>query len=111
MLNVGVPEMLVILVVALLVLGPERLPGAARQAGRVMGELRRISSGLQAELRDAMEIDDGPSPRPLLGDPPPLAPSPFPEDPAGPAPAADPAPDPAAAAAPDPGDGPGPKTD
>ncbi len=55
MFNVGSPELLVILVVALLVLGPNKLPEAARQVGRAMGELRRLSSGFQAELRDALE--------------------------------------------------------
>lgn len=54
MFNVGTPELLVILVVALVVLGPTKLPDAARQAGRLLGELRRLSSGFQAELRDAM---------------------------------------------------------
>jgi Tat protein translocase TatB subunit len=54
-LNVGTPELLVILVVALLVLGPDKLPGAARQVGRAVGELRRLSSGFQAEIRDAMQ--------------------------------------------------------
>lgn len=44
-----------ILVVALLVLGPERLPEAARQAGRALAEMRRMSSGFQAEIRDAMQ--------------------------------------------------------
>lgn len=53
--SVGAPEILVILVVALLVLGPDRLPEAARQAGRVLSELKRMSSGFQAELRDAMQ--------------------------------------------------------
>jgi Tat protein translocase TatB subunit len=53
--NVGSPELLVILVVALLVLGPNKLPEAARQVGKAMGELRRLSSGFQAELRDAMQ--------------------------------------------------------
>lgn len=58
MLNVGPPELLVILVVALVVLGPERLPGAARQVGRAVGELRRLSSGFQQELREAMDDVD-----------------------------------------------------
>lgn len=52
--SIGAPEILVILVVALIVLGPDRLPGAARQAGQAMREFRRISSGFQAEIRDAM---------------------------------------------------------
>lgn len=53
--NVGGAEILVILVVALLVLGPEKLPGAARQVGKAIGELRRLGSGFQAEMRDAMQ--------------------------------------------------------
>ena len=55
MLNVGTPELLVIMVVALLVLGPEKLPGAARQVGRAIGEIRRLGSNFQAEMRDAMQ--------------------------------------------------------
>ncbi len=53
--SIGAPEILVILLVALLVLGPERLPDAARKAGRVMAEVRRMSSGFQAEMRSAMQ--------------------------------------------------------
>jgi Tat protein translocase TatB subunit len=54
-LNVGTPEMLVILVVALLVLGPNKLPEVARQVGKAMGEIRRLGAGFQAEMRDAMQ--------------------------------------------------------
>jgi Sec-independent protein translocase protein TatA len=42
----------------LIVLGPEKIPGAMRQVGRFMGEMRRISSGFQDELRSALEVDD-----------------------------------------------------
>jgi sec-independent protein translocase protein TatB len=62
-LNLGTGEVLVILVVALLVLGPDKLPGAARQAGRWIGELRRLSSGFQAELRDALQEPVDQTPR------------------------------------------------
>jgi sec-independent protein translocase protein TatB len=58
MFNVGGGELLVILLVALIVLGPQRLPDAARQVGRVMGEIRRISNGFQQELKDAFDNDD-----------------------------------------------------
>jgi Tat protein translocase TatB subunit len=60
MFNIGVAEMFVILVVALLVLGPKNLPDALRTAGRVMGEVRRISRGFQEELRKAVEVPDVP---------------------------------------------------
>lgn len=55
MLNVGTPEMFVILVVALLVLGPQKLPEVARQVGKAIGEVRRLGAGFQAEMRDAMQ--------------------------------------------------------
>lgn len=66
MLNLGTGEVLLILVVALVVLGPDKLPGAARQAGRWIAELRRLSSGFQSELRDALQepVDFTPRPAP-----------------------------------------------
>lgn len=76
--SIGAPEILVILVVALLVLGPDRLPEAARQAGRALAEIRRMSSGFQAELRDAIQT-------PVAG--PPVPPSPSPGVTPAPAPA------------------------
>ena len=51
--NLGGGEVLVILLVALIVLGPTKLPAAVRQAGRFMGEIRRIGQGFQQELREA----------------------------------------------------------
>ena len=71
MLNLGTGEVLVILVVALVVLGPDKLPGAARQAGRWLGELRRVSSGFQAELRDALQEPVDQTPGPATPVPPP----------------------------------------
>lgn len=60
MFNIGGGELLVILLLALIVLGPQKLPGAVRTAGRVMGEVRRVSSGFQQELKTAFdEVDDG----------------------------------------------------
>ena len=51
--SIGPAEILVVLVVALVVLGPTRLPEAARSMGKALAELRRVSSGVQAEVRDA----------------------------------------------------------
>ena len=52
-MNIGPAEILVVLVVALVVLGPSRLPDAARSLGKAMSEFRRVSSGIQSEVRDA----------------------------------------------------------
>jgi sec-independent protein translocase protein TatB len=51
----GGPEILVILVLALLVLGPEQLPKAMRTLGSVMAEIRKVSGGFQAEMKSAMD--------------------------------------------------------
>jgi Tat protein translocase TatB subunit len=69
--SVGVPEIIVILIVALVVLGPNRLPEAARQMGKAMAEFRRVTAGIQSEMRDALE--------PLTGDAGPQAVTPRPE--------------------------------
>ena len=53
MFGIGTPELLVILVVALIVLGPERLPEIARVLGKAMAELRRATGGLTEELHNA----------------------------------------------------------
>jgi len=53
--SVGAPEILVILVLALLVLGPDRLPQAARTMGRWVGEIRKITGSLQAEVQDVVD--------------------------------------------------------
>jgi Tat protein translocase TatB subunit len=55
MLNLGTGELLVVFLVALLVLGPSKLPDAARQMGRMAAELRRLSAGFQDEMRAAMQ--------------------------------------------------------
>jgi sec-independent protein translocase protein TatB len=59
MLNIGPGEVLAILVIALIVLGPEKLPEMLRTIGRVTSELRRISSGFQTELQNALEDETG----------------------------------------------------
>lgn len=50
--SIGPAEILVVLVIALIVLGPSRLPDAAKSLGKALSEFRRMSSGLQAEVRD-----------------------------------------------------------
>ena len=55
MFNVGGGELLVILLLALIVLGPQKLPEVARQVGGMMRELRKVSSGFQDEMRAAMD--------------------------------------------------------
>lgn len=58
MFNVGGPEILVVLLVALVVLGPEQLPKAMRTFGNVMAQVRKVSNGFQDEMRSAMNAID-----------------------------------------------------
>ena len=53
MLGIGAEEFLLVLIVALLVLGPERLPRVARDIGRVVGDLRRTSDEFREEFLQA----------------------------------------------------------
>ncbi len=52
--SLGTPEILVILVLALLVLGPNRLPEAARTAGKWLAEARKITASLQSQVEDVV---------------------------------------------------------
>jgi Tat protein translocase TatB subunit len=82
--SLGPAEILVILIVALIVLGPDRLPKAARQLGKAVGEVRRWSSNVQDDLRGALDgADDDDSfpqiaavPDPIEPTAPPASPSP-----------------------------------
>lgn len=72
MFGIGVPELLVILVVALIVLGPKRLPEVAKALGKGLAEFRRATADLTDELRgatsmierEAREVDRAAKPRP-----------------------------------------------
>jgi len=80
--SLGPAEILVILVVALVVLGPKRLPEAGRQIGRFVAEVRHWSSAVQAEIRDVIDAEGEPQPPPPTAAPsaslPPAQPAPVP---------------------------------
>jgi sec-independent protein translocase protein TatB len=51
-MDLGFSEMLFIFLLALIVLGPRRLPELARQLGRIMGDIKRASNDFQAQVQD-----------------------------------------------------------
>lgn len=54
-LGIGLPELLVILLVTLIVVGPRRLPEIAAQLARFIREFRRYSANVTREVTDALE--------------------------------------------------------
>jgi Tat protein translocase TatB subunit len=60
-MNIGPAEILVILFVALLVFGPQRLPEVGRQVGAAMRQLRQIQDTVRGELDSVLNPDVTPS--------------------------------------------------
>ena len=62
MFNVGPTELIVILVLALLVFGPKRLPEMSRQIGRGLREFRRATQDVQNEIQGVLSMDEDDEP-------------------------------------------------
>lgn len=57
-MNVSFSELLLILAVALLIFGPDKLPEIGKNLGRALRTFRSATSDLQRELRTSLDIDD-----------------------------------------------------
>lgn len=58
MFDIGFLEMVVVAIVALLVLGPERLPGAVRMAGLYLGRIKRSLADVRSQVEREMGADE-----------------------------------------------------
>jgi len=58
MFDIGFWEILLILVLALVIIGPERLPGAARKAGLFVGKARRYIEGVRSEVEQELDVNE-----------------------------------------------------
>lgn len=55
---IGFPELLIILVVALIVFGPRKLPELGRSLGKSLSEFKRASNELRSTLEEEVRLDD-----------------------------------------------------
>lgn len=58
MFDIGFSELIVIGVVALIVIGPERLPKVARTVGHLYGRMQRYVSSVKSDISQEMELDE-----------------------------------------------------
>lgn len=58
MFDIGFSELIVIGIVALVVIGPERLPKVARTAGHLLGRLQRYVNDVKADINREMQLDE-----------------------------------------------------
>src|SRR5512134_2673584 len=58
MFDIGFSELFVIGIVALIVIGPERLPKVARTAGHLFGRMQRYVNDVKADINREMELDE-----------------------------------------------------
>jgi Tat protein translocase TatB subunit len=69
MFGIGMPELLMILALALIVLGPKKLPELARALGKGMAELRRATEEIKDEFRQMENDIEDTSPKQASFDP------------------------------------------
>lgn len=56
--NIGPWELILILLIAVIVVGPGKLPDVARSVGKAMGEFRRATSGVKKEFEEAIRLEE-----------------------------------------------------
>jgi sec-independent protein translocase protein TatA len=85
--NIGAPELIIILVIALLILGPGKLPEVGASIGKSIREFRKASS----DLNDSVKVDTSPLPPPAAPPAVDATPADAPAAPAAPAASSEPA--------------------
>ncbi len=70
MFGLGMGEIVIILVLALILLGPQKLPDAAKQLGKGLREFRKATEDLKSQFETELYSEEKPAQRPTLVEPP-----------------------------------------
>jgi TatA/E family protein of Tat protein translocase len=73
---IGMPELIIILTLALIIFGPRKLPELGRSLGKSLGEFKRASNELRSTLDDEIRLEEERTQRAAAPPPPPAAPEP-----------------------------------
>ena len=60
MFGIGMQELIIIAIIALLVVGPKKLPDLAKSLGKGFSEFRRAADGVTEDIKDAVKVDEKP---------------------------------------------------
>ena len=70
--SIGMPELIIIFIIALVIFGPRKLPELGRSLGRSLTEFKRASNDLRSTLEEEIRVEDTPPaepPKPKAADP------------------------------------------
>ena len=62
MFGIGMQELIIIAIIALLVVGPKKLPDLAKSLGKGFSEFRRAADGVTEDIKDAVKVDENADP-------------------------------------------------
>ena len=64
--SIGMPELVIILVIALIIFGPRKLPELGRSLGKSIGEFKKASNELRSTLEEEIRVEDQREQRAIL---------------------------------------------